>query len=94
MIAFKTITTEVEKKIPVSITCDSCKKKYYYGKMEDDYEIHEFHHIRFTGGFGSIFGDMNEMKGDICQHCLQDKFGECLVVERDLMDEYEDNDES
>ena len=50
-----------------SITCDKCKKEY---KKDDTLEIQEFHHINFTGGYGSVFGDMCSIECDICQHCL------------------------
>ena len=65
---------KVEKKTPKSITCDVCKTKYCCG--DDDMEIQEFTHLRFIGGFSSIFGDGVQMKGDICQHCIKDKLGE------------------
>ena len=79
MIEYKTETKTEEVKIPKSITCDICKKKYIY--KDDIMEIQEFHHIRFTGGYSSVFGDMNKIKGDICQHCLNDKLGEYLSIE-------------
>ena len=31
----------------------------------------KFHHIDFFGGYGSVFGDGNRLKVDICQHCLK-----------------------
>lgn len=51
-----------------SIECDKCHKIY---DSEDFYEIQEFHHIDFVGGYGSIFGDMTHIECDICQHCLK-----------------------
>ena len=51
-----------------SIVCDKCGEKY---NVEDDcLEAQEFLHIRFTGGYGSVFGDMSRIQCDICQHCL------------------------
>ena len=70
----------VEKKIPKSITCNVCKKKYYYGK--DWEEVQEFLFIRERGGYGSIFGDDLSIEGDICQHCLKEKLGEYLIIGR------------
>ena len=55
----------------VSIQCDMCEKVYDAG----DLEIQEFHHIRFCGGYGSVFGDGNEITCDICQHCLYKMIG-------------------
>ena len=51
-----------------SVICDVCKKEY---KCEEDIlEVQEFHHIEIIGGFNSVFGDMNKVRADICQHCL------------------------
>ena len=47
------------------IVCDKCGKEY-----TDDMEIQEFLHIRNTGGYSSIFGDMEDICFDICQYCL------------------------
>jgi hypothetical protein len=47
-----------------SIICDLCGKEY------DDFEIQEFHHIDFIGGYKSIFGDEEHVCKDICQYCL------------------------
>ncbi len=52
----------------VALTCDKCHKSYNYSEHWD--EIQEFHHIRFTSGYGSVFGDMEKVECDICQHCL------------------------
>lgn len=73
MINYK--TEQVERKVPESITCDVCRKEY---QCDDVMEIQEFQHIRFTGGFSSIFGDMSEVELDICQHCLMEKLGEYI----------------
>lgn len=57
-------------KIPVSFICDKCEEKY--NLKEDFLETQEFVHINDVGGYGSIFGDGEEIKYDICQHCLRD----------------------
>jgi len=59
----------VEKEVikPVSYQCDKCKKDF---DIEEYDEIQEFHHIRFTGGYGSIFGDGTGVECDLCQKCL------------------------
>jgi hypothetical protein len=91
MIEYKTKT--VEEKVPESITCDVCKKKYYYDK--DEMEIQEFLHIRLQGGYSSVFGDGRSIKGDICQRCLNEKLGEYLTLEggafADFEEEYRDD---
>jgi len=73
------ITEEVEE--TVSVTCDICNKTYQFDKQSNDiFEIQEFTHISFTGGYGSIFGDGDEIRLDICQHCLQEKLGQYLRI--------------
>lgn len=59
------VQTEVE--VLVAVECDRCKKVY-----TDIYEIQEFLCINFTGGYASVFGDMNKIDCDICQHCLKE----------------------
>ena len=76
MIEYKIEMEEIQ--VAKNITCDVCKTKYDYEK--DDMEIQEFHHINFVGGFSSVFGDMNRVRGDICQHCLNKKLGEDLII--------------
>jgi antitoxin CcdA len=52
-----------------SMTCDKCGTEYNY---EDDmFECQEFHHINFVGGYGSVFGDGDQIECDICQDCLK-----------------------
>ena len=58
-----------------SITCDKCGKTF-----ENDLEIQEFHHIDYFGGYGSVFGDMNKVECDICQHCLKEMIGDIIRV--------------
>ena len=70
-----------EVKTPKTITCDCCKVTYYYDKHEDMFEVQEFHHIDFIAGYGSVFGDGVNVRGDICQHCIDSKFGEFLRYE-------------
>ena len=57
----------IERKV-ISITCDICGKTYC--KTKDIFEVAEFHHINFIGGYGSVFGDEALVQCDICQHCL------------------------
>lgn len=67
MINKATIKENKIKEVIKSITCDICGKTYF-----DHFEHQEFHLIRFTGGYGSIFGDENEIECDICQKCLHE----------------------
>jgi len=71
MITWKTI--KVKKDIVVSVTCDVCKTEY---KEDDIVEQQEFHHINFTGGYGSVFGDGSNVRADICQKCLYKMIGD------------------
>jgi len=68
----------IERQIPEKVICDICKKEYDY--KEDIMETQEFLHINFEAGYGSVFGDTNIVKADICQHCLKEKLGGYLIV--------------
>jgi hypothetical protein len=60
--------------------CDKCHKVY---DVDDDcLEAQEFHHIRFTGGYASVFGDEATIECDLCQRCLKELIGDiCRVVD-------------
>ena len=58
-----------------SITCDRCKKV-----ITDDFELQEIHSISFTGGYSSVFGDMNRVDCDLCQQCLYELIGEFCIL--------------
>jgi len=60
------IVKKEETKI-VGYECDRCGREY---SSDDWEEVQEFHHINFTGGYGSIFGDETTVECDICQNCL------------------------
>ena len=47
----------------------SCGKEYF--EDIDIFEMQEFLSINFTGGYSSVFGDMNQVECDICQSCLK-----------------------
>lgn len=70
----------------VSIVCDKCKKEY---GADDILEIQEFQLIKFTGGYGSVFGDMLTVEADICQHCLKELIGSFCRCTDDWENEYE-----
>ena len=79
MIHFRKTVKRTRTKIPVTIECDICHKIF---NVEDDvFEIQEFHHVRFRGGYGSVFGDESSIACDICQHCLKQLIGEYCRVE-------------
>jgi len=60
---------KVDQEVLDSVICDRCKKEI---DIDDIFEIQEVYHIRFTGGYGSVFGDMGKVACDLCQHCLYD----------------------
>jgi len=64
-----------ETQVQSGIVCDVCKKEY-----TDSMETQEFLHYADTGGYASVFGDMNVLKLDMCQHCVKDILGEYLQV--------------
>jgi len=68
----KTIEKNQTINVIESIVCDVCKLEY---KISEHDEIQEFTHIKFTGGYGSVFGDSIPIECDICQHCLKEKLG-------------------
>ena len=57
--------------------CDCCKKIYKSSDSNYHLESQEFLHIQRTGGFGSIFGEMNTIECDLCQHCLFSFIKDC-----------------
>ena len=63
----KTIKRNIE--VLESIICDKCGKEYF--EDIDIFEMQEFLSINFTGGYSSVFGDMNQVECDICQSCLK-----------------------
>lgn len=83
MIKYKQVLKTVEEK--TTIQCDVCKKEYSIEDMNDCFEIQEFHHICFCGGYDSVFGDGNTIECDICQYCLKELIGPfCRYKEGDM----------
>ena len=62
----------------ISIICDCCKEEY---SESDIFEIEEFLNISKLGGYGSIFGDGNIIKLDLCQHCVKKLLGDYIRIE-------------
>lgn len=83
MLEFEKREVTETHKYPTYVTCDICGKKYNLesNESEDVFEVQEFIHIKFTGGFGSVFGDGDTVRLDMCQHCFQDKLGKYVAIE-------------
>lgn len=60
----------------VSIICDCCKKEY-----TDQLELQEFLCYANDAGYGSIMGDGNQLRLDLCQYCTQDILGSYIRIE-------------
>lgn len=60
----------------ISITCDRCKKEY-----DDIMEMQEFLHYTNDAGYGSIMGDGNRLRSDLCQYCVSEVLGPYIRVE-------------
>ena len=76
MVEFETLLEErrsITKKI-----CDKCGR---ITDRDDPFEFQEYHHVRFEGGYGSVFGDESLVEGDFCQHCLKELLGDYLRIE-------------
>jgi len=76
MIKYKKVMKEQE--VYDSVICDKCKTEFYYNEQKDELETQEFCYIRFIGGYNSVFGDGNEVKIDLCQHCLKELIGDLI----------------
>ncbi|WP_332087559.1 hypothetical protein [Klebsiella quasipneumoniae] len=59
-------------------TCDRCGR--HAKTVVDDIEFNEFLSVNHLAGYGSIFGDSNRLKLDLCQHCLKDVLGQWITV--------------
>ncbi|MFH1685049.1 MAG: hypothetical protein ABH983_01970 [Candidatus Micrarchaeota archaeon] len=68
MIKTKINVVERTEEEIIAYVCDVCGKEYDPNK--DIIEVQEFYHIKFTGGYGSLFGDGSRVECDICQSCL------------------------
>jgi len=58
------------------IRCDRCERLAENGEVE----FHEFASLDLKVGYGSIFGDGNDVQIDLCQHCLKATLGQWLRV--------------
>jgi hypothetical protein len=58
------------------IHCDRCGRVALLG----DAEFEEMVSIESRAGYGSVFGDGNDVQVDLCQHCLKVVLGQWLRV--------------
>jgi hypothetical protein len=60
------------------LVCDRCGRQ---AELDDlDCEFHEFTSIQYKAGYGSVFGDGNNVEVDLCQHCVKDTLGEWIRI--------------
>jgi hypothetical protein len=81
---------KIEQEVPSKVICDKCGREATPlggHRGEDGYEFQEFLFIRFRGGYGSVFGDGNDVECDICQHCLKELLGDYMRVSDSLYGE-------
>ncbi len=58
-----------------SVTCDRCKR------VDDDImEIQEYLNYQNNAGYGSVMGDGNELRMDLCQRCVKEVLGPFIRV--------------
>ncbi len=70
---------QVEQDVLKSVTCDDCKKEF--DCETDVFEVQEFVSLSFMAGFGSVFGDTNQVSMDLCQHCFKERCGDVVQIE-------------
>jgi hypothetical protein len=73
------IRNQVIKEV-AACTCDRCGRRMTPDAAQP-YEWAEKLSIAFRGGYGSVFGDGNDVSIDLCQHCVRDTLGEWLRIE-------------
>lgn len=83
MIKTKKVVETIEHDVLDKVVCNICHREF-----DDETEIHEMHHVRFTGGYASVFGDGTVVTCDICQYCMKEKLGEYLQAGENVYDKY------
>ncbi|EJD6049399.1 hypothetical protein KKI84_004161 [Providencia rettgeri] len=63
----------------IIISAKICDKCHFFAE-KDNPEFNEFLSIDRRAGFGSIFGDGNCLKLDLCQHCMKALLNQWLSV--------------
>lgn len=71
-------TTPATTEVPIELNCDRCGRVV---PASDAVEWQEALQLRFTGGFGSVFGDGARVAVDLCQHCVKELLGPYCRVE-------------
>jgi len=78
----KTVILNVPRTEVVAITCDKCGKEITpHAAME----YQEVYHVRFTGGYASVFGDESRVAADFCQQCLKEIIGPYCRADKDFL---------
>lgn len=74
---YKDVQVTETKKEYLGFTCDKCGKQFLHENKDgtDWIEIQEKFSYSFTGGYGSVFGDMCSYRIDLCQRCLDETIG-------------------
>ncbi|MGB7421128.1 MAG: hypothetical protein WA917_04575 [Comamonas sp.] len=67
----------------VQIQCDRCDVLAEDGEVD----FSEMASIHIKAGYGSIFGDGNDVQVDLCQHCLKLALGQWLRVTNPAQEE-------
>jgi hypothetical protein len=79
MVVIKKVKEVVEQNTVDKVICEVCKTEY-----TDEAEIQEMQMIRFTAGYGSVFGDGSLCACDICQHCMKKVLGKYIRIEENV----------
>ncbi len=66
-----------ETHVITGFTCNRCNQNF-----TDILDVQEMFHYSFTGGFGSVFGDMSTFEVTLCQNCLKDTLGGYIEVKQ------------
>ena len=65
------------KQYVTAYICDSCKKRYE-PSGEGAFEFQEMLVWETTGGYGSIFGDGQNIRVILCQRCVEKHLGKYI----------------
>lgn len=82
MKTYKTESIIKDVRTVTGVICDVCGKSHHIGNnnINDELEFYEFINIHHDCGYGSIFGDGNQINIDICQYCVKKLLGKHLHV--------------
>lgn len=68
----RTQMRQVELQEETALVCDRCGREI---TPNEHSEWNEALRLRFTGGYGSVFGDGARVETDLCQHCVKELIG-------------------